>query len=87
VGPAAVAWPLIQLADGRFLRPSAGASLASESEVRSVKKPVRKPAKRNLAAKALRSPLFRPEAEPNPKAYKRKKRVELPAAEDEDQIN
>jgi hypothetical protein len=38
-------------------------------------KPPRKPPKRrNLAAKALRSPLFRPKVAANPNAYKRRKR-------------
>lgn len=52
-----------------------------------MKKPVKSPPKkRNLAAKALRDPLFRPRVVPDPKAYKRNKKVALPADED-DQIN
>jgi hypothetical protein len=53
-----------------------------------MKKPAKAPPKkRNLAAKALRDPLFRPKVLPKPNAYKRKKRVELPASDDDDQIN
>jgi hypothetical protein len=53
-----------------------------------MKKPLKPPPKkRNLAAKALRDPLFRPKVAPDPKAYKRKKRVDLPVSEDDDQIN
>ncbi|HWA17467.1 MAG TPA: hypothetical protein VG757_00585 [Devosia sp.] len=49
-----------------------------------MKKPLKPPPKkRNLAAKALRDPLFRPKVEPNPRAYKRKKRVILPDEDDE----
>jgi hypothetical protein len=44
------------------------------------------PKKRNLAARALGNPLFRPKVLANPKAYKRKKKVDLPSPED-DQIN
>jgi hypothetical protein len=52
-----------------------------------MKKPLKSPPrKRNLAARALRDPLFRPRVGPNPKAYKRKKRIILPV-EDDDQIN
>ena len=42
--------------------------------------PPRKPPKRrNLAAKALRSPLFRPKVAANPNAYKRRKRfIQIP---------
>jgi stalled ribosome alternative rescue factor ArfA len=40
------------------------------------------PRKRNIAAKALRSPLFRPRVEINPRAYRRKgKRRTLAPAE------
>jgi hypothetical protein len=41
-----------------------------------MKPPARKslPKKRNLAAKALREPLFRPKIMANPNAYKRKAR-------------
>jgi hypothetical protein len=35
------------------------------------------PKKRNLAAKALRSPLFRPKVAGNPNAYKRRRRYPL----------
>jgi hypothetical protein len=53
-----------------------------------MKKPVKAPPrKRNLAAKALRDPLFRPKIIANPRAYKRKKRVEIPPGDDQDQIN
>ncbi|MEQ1900945.1 MAG: hypothetical protein ABL866_09445 [Devosia sp.] len=52
-----------------------------------MKKPVKSPPKkRNLAAKALRGPLFRPRVVEDPKAYKRNKKVPLPP-EDDDQIN
>ena len=36
--------------------------------------PRKPPRKRNLAAKALRSPLFRPKVVANPNAYKRRKK-------------
>jgi hypothetical protein len=54
-----------------------------------VKPPAKKalPKKRNLAAKALRDPLFRPKIMADPKAYKRRKRVDLPPPDDDDQIN
>ena len=52
-----------------------------------MKKPAKSPPKkRNLAARALGSPLFRPKIVGNPKAYKRKKKVELPPTDD-DKIN
>lgn len=52
-----------------------------------MKKPLKaQPRKRNLAAKALSDPRYRPKVAPDPKAYKRKKRVEFPP-EDDDQIN
>jgi hypothetical protein len=44
------------------------------------------PRKRNLAAKALREPLFRPKVMDKPGAYKRNKKVEL-TPDDDDQIN
>jgi hypothetical protein len=47
------------------------------------------PKKRNLAAKALRSPLFRPKVAANPAAYKRRKRFIRNPVDDagDDQIN
>ncbi|MEQ1771705.1 MAG: hypothetical protein ABL879_17895 [Devosia sp.] len=50
------------------------------------KPPVKKapPKKRNLAAKALRDPLFRPKVIDKPNAYKRTRKIAIP---DEDQIN
>lgn len=47
------------------------------------------PKKRNLAARALRSPLFRPKLAANPKAYKRNKRFIRNPVDDgsDDQIN
>ncbi|MBN9344938.1 MAG: hypothetical protein J0I48_01880 [Devosia sp.] len=47
------------------------------------------PKKRNLAAKALRSPLFRPKVAGNPAAYKRRKRFIRNPGDDtsDDQIN
>lgn len=47
------------------------------------------PRKRNLAAKALRSPLFRPKIVANPATYKRRKRfTRNPVDSDtDDQIN
>jgi hypothetical protein len=52
----------------------------------SKKKP---PRKRNLAAKALRSPLFRPRVLANPNAYKRRKRFTRNPVDEgsDDQIN
>ena len=55
-----------------------------------MKPPAKKspPKKRNLAAKALRSPLFKPKVEPDPKAYKRVKKIALPVDDpSDDQIN
>ena len=51
------------------------------------KKPL--PKKRNLAAKALREPLFRPKVMANPGAYKRKLRFNQKPDDDppDDQIN
>ncbi|MEO6395375.1 MAG: hypothetical protein ABIO40_05645 [Devosia sp.] len=52
-----------------------------------MKKPVKPPPKKpNLAARALRDPLFRPKIVANPKAYKRRKQVEIPL-NDDDQVN
>jgi hypothetical protein len=47
------------------------------------------PKKRNLAAKALRSPLFRPRVAVNPAAYKRRKRFIRNPVDDtgDDEIN
>lgn len=47
------------------------------------------PRKRNLAARALRSPLFRPKVVANPAAYKRKKRFTRNPVDDapDNQIN
>lgn len=47
------------------------------------------PARRNLAAKALRSPLFRPRAEADPNAYKRRRKFIQNPVDDtsDDQIN
>jgi hypothetical protein len=47
------------------------------------------PRKRNLAARALRSPLFRPKIAANPNAYRRRKRfIRNPVDEGKyDQIN
>lgn len=46
------------------------------------------PQKRNLAAKALRDPLFRPKVMADPKAYKRKPRTPpKPETEPDDEIN
>ncbi len=43
------------------------------------------PKKRNLAAKALRAPLFRPKVEPSPTTYKRRGRfTRKPGDEPED---
>jgi hypothetical protein len=51
--------------------------------------PKRPPKKRNLAAKALRSPLFRPKVAANPAAYKRRKRFTRNPVDEpgDDQIN
>jgi hypothetical protein len=49
------------------------------------RKPKRPPPKqRNLAAKALRSPLFRPRTMASPNAYKRHPRFEKRGEKDED---
>ncbi len=55
--------------------------------MKSDKKPP--PRKRNLAAKALRDPLFRPRVEANPSAYKRRRKfIRNPVdLADDDQIN
>ena len=47
------------------------------------------PKKRNLAAKALRSPLFRPKVAGNPDAYNRRRRYPLKPLDsvDDDQMN
>ena len=47
------------------------------------------PKKRNLAAKALRSPLFRPRVAGNPDAYKRRRRYPVKPFDlaADDQIN
>ena len=47
------------------------------------------PQKRNLAARALRSPLFRPKVAVNPTAYKRRRRFIRNQVDDtgDDQIN
>lgn len=47
------------------------------------------PRKRNLAAKALRTPLFRPRVMANPNAYKRRKRFaeQLDNEPGDDQMN
>jgi len=47
------------------------------------------PRKRNLAAKALRSPLFRPKVVANPSAYKRRRKFIRNPVDDasDDQIN
>lgn len=54
-------------------------------------KPPRKapPKQRNLAAKALRSPLFHAKAAPNPDAYKRRQKFIQNPVDDtpDDQIN
>jgi len=56
-----------------------------------MKPPAKKtpPKKRNLAAKALRDPLFRPKIMDNPSAYKRKARFNKKPDDlvDDDQIN
>jgi hypothetical protein len=56
-----------------------------------MKPPAKKapPKKRNLAAKALRDPLFRPKVMDNPSAYKRKERFNKKPDDpsDDDQIN
>ena len=47
------------------------------------------PKRRNLAARALRDPLFRPKALPNPNAYRRRSKFNKKPDEsvDDDQIN
>ncbi len=46
------------------------------------------PRTRNLAAKVLRDPLFRPKVMANPNAYRRRRRfVTRPEDETDDQIN
>lgn len=52
-------------------------------------KPRKPPRKRNLAAKALRSPLFKPRIEANPNAYRRRKRFTRDPVDEgsDDQIN
>lgn len=56
-----------------------------------MKPPAKKapPKKRNLAAKALRDPLFRPKVMDNPGAYKRRERFNRKPDDDpgDDQIN
>ena len=56
-----------------------------------MKPPAKKalPKKRNLAARALRDPLFRPKVMDNPSAYKRKERFNKKPDDsaDDDQIN
>lgn len=56
-----------------------------------MKPPAKKapPKKRNLAARALRGPLFRPKIMENPSAYKRKARFNKKPDDsgDDDQIN
>jgi len=56
-----------------------------------MKPPTKKspPKKRNLAARALRDPLFRPKIMANPNAYKRKPRFNSKPDDDpsDDQIN
>jgi hypothetical protein len=51
--------------------------------------PRKPPKKRNLAAKALRSPLFQPRVAANPNAYRRRKRFTRNPVDDasDDQIN
>lgn len=51
--------------------------------------PRKPPKKRNLAAKALQSPLFRPKVVANPNAYKRKRRFIRNPVDDasDDQVN
>ena len=52
-------------------------------------KPRKPPRKRNLAAKVLRSPLFKPKIEANPSAYRRRKRFTRNPVDDatNDEIN